>query len=404
VPIEAEQIFIMGQDCLTLQRYGKYYLVNRLATGGSAEPWLACRYINKKFQNFCVVKRVVFREPVDGCMEEKFLKEGQLNFLLRHPSIVTCTDFDRFKTKGENTVFIVMDYVFGKNLAQIQRGHKKNSEKWIGRAFVFQIICSIACAVDYMHRFRDPYTLEPIPIIHRDISPANIMISYAGEVKILDFGIAIQQNDDALPEKTAGKITYMSPEQLSGEELSPLSDLYSLGVIFWELLCGKKLFEKKSDQERQVIGSQDKIIHPSQVNPEVDEKLGDICMKCLEHNPEDRFAQVSEFYDSLSVWMTYTDCFKRNRVQEYMLKYYSDDLKEERKFLGIIQQSPPDNSIFFNKDRRHEEEKPSSIKNDDITLTAEDYSLAGTDPEYRKTIETDTTLSFSSEKTRTITL
>jgi len=360
----------MNQNCLTLQRYGKYYLVNRLATGGNAELWLACRYINKKFQNFCVVKRVVSREPFDDCMEEKFLKEGQINFLLRHPNIVTCTDFGRFKTKGENTVFIAMDYVFGKNLTQIQRDQKEKLEQGVERAFVFQVICSIACAVDYMHRFQDPYTLESAPIIHRDISPANIMISYAGEVKVLDFGIAIQQKDDSLSGKSAGKITYMSPEQLSGEVLSPRSDFYSLGVIFWELLCGKKLFEKKGDQERQVIGSQNKIIHPSQVNPEVDEKLGDICMKCLRHSPEDRFAQVSDFYDSLCEWMTYTDCFKRNRVQEHMLKYYSDDLKEGQNFLEIIQQSPPDDSIFFKKDILPEKEKPSGFKNDEITLTA----------------------------------
>ncbi len=115
----------MNQGCLPLQKYGDYYLVDRLATSDNAELWLACRYIDKEFRNFCVIKRVVFKDSYDDSPAKKLLREGQTTFQLRHPNIVTCTDYGKLTTEDGESVFMAMDYVPGKNLAQVQRCQNK---------------------------------------------------------------------------------------------------------------------------------------------------------------------------------------------------------------------------------------------------------------------------------------
>jgi serine/threonine-protein kinase len=344
--------YFMNQKCLTLRKYGEYHLIKQLANRSNIELWLACRYINKKFQNFCAVKRVEVKESFDNSMGEKLLQEGRTNFMLRHPNIVTCTDYGSPEPGGGGSVYFVMDYVFGKNLSQIQRSQIKNMEQDVDLSFVLQVICSLARALDYIHRFQNPYTLEFTPIIHRDISPANIMISYSGEIKVLDFGIAIQQGDDALSNKPAGKITYMSPEQIAGQQLSVGSDLFSLGIIFWELLCGKKMFDKNDAWKKRSKESNFKIVHPCNVNASVPEDLGIICMKCLCPKPEDRYQRVSDFLNALQKGSVNYQNHGQLGVQDYMTRLFAEELKKERIFLEKITEasSPCDFSFYDSTD------------------------------------------------------
>jgi serine/threonine protein kinase len=249
-----------------------------------------------------------------------FTREARLAALLQHPNIVQIFDYGNI----ENVYFIAMEYIDGKNLGEILAALKQGLP--IDQAvFVISRICK---GLDYSHTKRDESTGEPFHIVHRDISPQNLLISYQGEVKISDFGISKARSEPSLTQAgvVKGKMAYMSPEQALGAPIDHRADIYALGLVFYETLTAKRVYAFSSDIEAiRAIPKLD--IEPvSNLVPGVDEALNRIVMKCLEKQKENRYQSASAVYTDLMAFKKEQKlAFDASDLAEFMKKKFKTD-------------------------------------------------------------------------------
>ncbi len=349
-----------------------YYLLKPISLGDNAELWLACECFKHKFKDFCVLKGVVDEDDLSRV--RKLVREGCITSRLRHSNIITCRGYYEVDIDSHSLAYLIMDYVFGCSLSQVQQ-HLASLDEKMGLPVAIEIIYSVGKALAYIHEYHDVTTLEPSPIIHQDVSPANIMISYSGEVKVIDFGVAVDSGNDLLSGKSVGKITYMAPEQLDGHPVSVGSDLYSLGIIFWEVLCGKRLFSKKDSKDERLKKAEVGIAHPSVVNPDVPEELAEICMKCLNVKVEDRYSRVADFLEALWRFKDKLDCCNRSCVQDFMGKFFSNEYMAEKDFLHEAKKRSfaPENiiseDVLCSDIRSDQSVYPQALEKESVTST-----------------------------------
>jgi hypothetical protein len=286
----------LRQEMETMDRIGPYVLHKKVARGGMAELFLADYVRRDGFKRRVAIKRILPHLAGNQDFIKMFTREARLAALLQHPNIVQIFDYGKI----ENAYFIAMEYIDGKNLGEIIAALKKGLP--IDKAlFIISRICK---GLDYSHTKRDENTGEPFHIVHRDISPQNLLISYQGEVKISDFGISKAKSEPSLTQAgvVKGKMAYLSPEQALGESIDHQADIYALGLVFYETLTGKRVYRFSSDVD--AIRSIPKMnIQPvSHLVPEVHEELNRIVMKCLEKQKDLRYQSVSALYDDLSTF------------------------------------------------------------------------------------------------------
>jgi eukaryotic-like serine/threonine-protein kinase len=227
-----------------LATLGKYQLVRKLATGGMAEVFLAKTAGPGGFEKTLVLKRILSHLVSDPVFIGMFLSEAKLAAQLTHPNVVSIFDFGQ---EGD-TWFLVMEYIDGPNLRSL---YKRAFE--LGQPPPFNLaakIISQACeGLAYAHEFSDPETGEPLELVHRDISPDNILLGRNGGVKVVDFGIAkaASQTHQTRPGTIKGKFAYMAPEQLRGQDLDRRADVFALGIVLHELISGTKPFDCTTD-------------------------------------------------------------------------------------------------------------------------------------------------------------
>ena len=225
-----------------------------------------------------------------------FTREARVAALLQHPNVVQIFDYGKI----DNAYFIAMEYIDGKNLGQILSALKQGIS-FDKAAFIISQICK---GLDYSHTKKDENTGEPFHIVHRDISPQNLLVSYQGEVKISDFGISKARSEPSLTQAgvVKGKMAYLSPEQALGETINHQADIYALGLVFYETLTGKRVYRFSSDVDAiRTIPKMD--IEPVRnLVPEVHEELNRIVMKCLEKQRDLRYQSVSALYDDLAAF------------------------------------------------------------------------------------------------------
>ncbi|MDH3884448.1 MAG: serine/threonine protein kinase [Desulfobacterales bacterium] len=286
----------LRQEIETMDRIGPYLLHKKVARGGMAELFLADYVRRDGFKRRVAIKRILPHLAGNQDFIKMFTREARLAALLQHPNIVQIFDYGKI----ENAYFIAMEYIDGKNLGEVIAGLKQGLP--IDKAiFIISRICK---GLDYSHTKRDDNTGEPFHIVHRDISPQNLLISYQGEVKISDFGISKAKSEPSLTQAgvVKGKMAYLSPEQALGESIDHQADIYALGLVFYETLTGKRVYRFGSDVE--AIRSIPKMdIEPvSNLVPEVHEELNRIVMKCLEKQKDLRYQSVSDLYDDLTIF------------------------------------------------------------------------------------------------------
>jgi serine/threonine protein kinase len=286
----------LKQEMETMDRIGPYVLHKKVARGGMAELFLADYVRRDGFKRRVAIKRILPHLAGNQDFIKMFTREARLAALLQHPNIVQIFDYGKI----ENAYFIAMEYIDGKNLGEIIAALKKGLP--IDKAiFIISRICK---GLDYSHTKRDENTGEPFHIVHRDISPQNLLISYQGEVKISDFGISKAKSEPSLTQAgvVKGKMAYLSPEQALGESIDHQADIYALGLVFYETLTGKRVYRFSSDVD--AIRSIPKMdIEPvSNLVPEVHENLNRIVMKCLEKQKDLRYQSVSALYDDLTTF------------------------------------------------------------------------------------------------------
>jgi serine/threonine protein kinase len=269
----------------------RYDVVDRIAVGGMAEVFLAKAYGAHGFEKTLAIKRILPDLARDPEFEQRFIAEAKVAVKLSHTNIVQVMDFGRFA----ESLFIAMEYVDGLDLAALLRKYKELGSR-VPIPAAFQIAIEIARGLDYAHQHG---------VVHRDVSPSNILLSRAGEVKIADFGIAVAARPNrsgpaAGPRKVMGKWRYMSPEQARGEMLDTRSDLFSAAAVMFELFTGEKLFP--GDEAEDIIKNIHEMALPkaSKVRAGLPNRLDEILHSALARRPLDRPARAAVMLRSLT--------------------------------------------------------------------------------------------------------
>jgi hypothetical protein len=284
------------EDIEKMDRIGPYLLHQKIARGGMAELFLADYVREDGFRRKVAVKRILPHLAGNQDFIKMFTREARLAALLQHPNIVQIFDYGNI----ENAYFIAMEYIDGKNLGEILTALRQGLA--VDRAIF--IISEICKGLDYSHNKKDENTGEPFKIVHRDISPQNLLISYQGVVKISDFGISKARSEPSLTQAGVikGKLAYLSPEQALGEPIDHRADIYALGLVFYETLTGKRVYPFSSDVEAiRMIPHLD--IEPlSNALSDIPEELNRIVMKCLEKQKDLRYQSAAAVYTDLAAF------------------------------------------------------------------------------------------------------
>jgi serine/threonine-protein kinase len=275
---------------------GKYQLVSKLATGGMAEVYLAKSAGPMGFEKTLVLKRILPHLAEDEQFVEMFLGEAKLAAQLEHPNVVQIFDFG----EAEGTFYLAMEYIDGPNLRILSK-RARAAGVALPPAACAKIIASACEGLAYAHDFMDPATGEPLDLIHRDISPDNILLSRQGAVKVVDFGIAKAANQSHKTQTglIKGKIAYMPPEQLQARPLDRRVDVYALGVVLYELLTGHKPFDATTDVSMMQAILFEPFVPAVTRRPELPRPLMDILDKALSKVREHRYADCRAFQTDL---------------------------------------------------------------------------------------------------------
>jgi len=282
-------------------RFGKYTLIRRLATGGMAELFLAIQKSVAGFEKLLVIKRILPSMNQDGAFIEMLLHEARIAATLSHPNIVQIFDVGQ----ADGQYFIAMEHVHGEDLRSIVRQMKKKGVLEFPLEHALAIVLGMCAGLAYAHDKRDLDGTH-LGIVHRDISPQNIVVTFTGDVKIVDFGIA--KSDTRVGEQTKsgklkGKVPYMSPEQARGEPLDARSDLFAAGTMLFELTTGKRLFKGQSEYETLKLICDRDYPRPSDIHPDYPPGLEAIVMRALAKDPTDRYQTAREMQADLEAFV-----------------------------------------------------------------------------------------------------
>jgi serine/threonine protein kinase len=307
--------------------FGKYFLVDKIAMGGMAEIFKAKTFGHGGFENLVVIKRILSHLSENEQFVRMFMDEAKVSALLQHNNVVRIYDFGRMR---EN-YFIAMECVDGKDVKLILRKLAER-RKILPREFAVYIAMEAAKGLDYAHK-RTTLQGQPLSIVHRDVSPSNILVSYSGEIKVADFGIVKAANcaESTDAGMLKGKFEYMSPEQASGKDLDRRSDVFSVGIILHEMLTGRRLF--KSDDEIKTLEriKAGDVDPPSTLNPTVPARLDEIVMRALARETEDRYQEARELHaDLLEFLYPASPDLTQQSLAHFMAELFSDEMAGER--------------------------------------------------------------------------
>ncbi len=274
---------------------GRYHLLKKLATGGMAEVFLARQQGERGFERLVCLKRILPGFAAEPDFVRMFVDEARIVADLRHPNVVSVFDAGQ----DEGSWYMVMEYLEGHDLASVVRqAHARGVE--VPVAIALQIIADAARGLHAAHVKHD-LSGQPMRIVHRDVSPQNLFVTRHGLTKVLDFGVARAANRSSKTEVgvVKGKLGYVSPEQLESFELDGRSDLYSLGVVLWEVLVLERLFARASDAEvlRAII--EGRVPKPSSKRPNLPDGLDALVMKAVALDRNARFATCEDFATAL---------------------------------------------------------------------------------------------------------
>lgn len=364
----------------SVEQFGKYMLLEKLAAGGMAEVYLAKSNGAVGVNKFVAIKKILPQHSDHQEFIEMFKEEAKITVNLNHGNVVSIYDFGVERSQ----FYLVMEYVEGRNLRQVLNELKKSNTQFTIEQIVY-MTKEVAAGLDHAHRCIDGATGKPLNITHRDMSPQNIMVSFEGEVKIIDFGIAKAETQlEATKAGTLkGKFGYMSPEQADGQPIDLRTDVFSLGIVLWELLANDRLFT--SNSEAAVLRKVRECQIPSirKINPSVPPELERIVNKALAKDKSLRYQTAAALHRDLNRFLnTQYPEFSPHDFSVFMKNAFSAAFLEGRKKLVEFakiqaQQQVEDKTVVTQTDVRiptpmaHDavDDDPFSEKLDIVTST-----------------------------------
>ena len=276
---------------------GKYELLSKLSTGGMSEIFLATQKGLAGFRKIVVLKSILPNIRGQEEFVKMFLEEARITSSFNHPNIAQVFDLD---TDDEH-LFLVMEFVQGATLTEVTRASEQNAVG-LPLGFALTVIRDTALALHYAHTFSDPRGRKQA-IVHRDVSGKNIMVTYEGTTKLLDFGIAkalgAYRSDTTSIGMVKGTTGYMSPEQVLGEAVDARSDIFSLGVVLHESLTGARLFARPTEEQEMRAVLNETAEPPSRANPMVSYAIDKVTLKALSQKRDNRYSNALEFARAL---------------------------------------------------------------------------------------------------------
>lgn len=316
---------------MSVENFGKYLLMEKIASGGMAEVYLAKSTGASGIAKFLALKRILPQYSDNPEFIEMFKEEAKIAVNLNHSNVVSIFDFGVEK----NQFFLVMEYVEGQNLRQITT-HLKKENKYFSMDQIIYMVKEVAAGIDHAHRCLDGTTGRPLNITHRDMSPQNIMVSFEGEIKVVDFGIAKAESqlETTRAGTIKGKFGYMSPEQADGQIVDLRTDIFSLGIVLWELLAGERLFTSNSEAATLRKIRECQIPSLKKINPAVPAELERICNKALAKDKGLRYQTAAAFHRDLNRFLnTQYPEFSPHDFSVFMKSAFSQMFIENRRKL-----------------------------------------------------------------------
>jgi predicted Ser/Thr protein kinase len=305
-------------------------LLDRISVGGMAEVFKAKSYGVEGFEKIIAIKRILPTMGEDRDFIKMFIDEAKIAGQLAHANI--CQIFELGRIDGSH--FIAMEYIWGKDLLQIQNRLRKIKQP-MPIAMACFALAKVLEGLDYAHRKRDPMG-RALEIVHRDCSPQNVLVSYEGEVKVIDFGIAkaTSRNSRTMAGVLKGKFGYMSPEQVRGLPLDRRSDIFALGTMLYECLTGDRLFQGETDFSTLEKVRNVDIRPPREINPNIPEAVEAVILKALAKDVEERYQWCSEMLADLQAFLMSQDVvFTAKSLASWLKEVFAAEIDRERQQL-----------------------------------------------------------------------
>lgn len=383
---------------IILKRFGRYLLLDHLVDGGMAKICRA-RFLGEQADKIVAIKMIQPQYSKDPNFRKMFDDEVKVSFGLQHPNIAQTNDYGIH----DDQLYIAMEYVDGKNLKQYL--DKLKEKKYLFPVEISVYITSLVCqGLYYAHTYMDKLSGTQLNLIHRDISPHNIMLTYDGAVKIIDFGIAKSEtNTESTQAGTIkGKLSYLAPEYLEGTPLDARYDQFSIGITLWEMLCCRKLFRAPNELAVLKEIQSCKIPIPSSINPNVPKELDQIVLKALSRDRNLRYENLDKMNRALIkfLYTQYPDfnpsdlgkfatsLFKehiaqdRERLQEFGkidIRSFLNEVKNETSYIISGTDSNPVSDAKGNRDSQELDFGFSSKKSDKAVIPSNENALQNID-------------------------
>jgi eukaryotic-like serine/threonine-protein kinase len=313
-----------------LRVVGRYALYGKLASGGMATVHFGRLLGPVGFSRTVAIKRLHPQFAKDPEFVAMFLDEARLAARIQHPNVVATVDV----VAMEEELFLVMDYIRGESLSRLLRGAKRLNLD-LPEGFVANVVACMLHGLHAAHEATDERG-QPLAVVHRDVSPQNVLVGIDGVARVLDFGVAkaaarVQVTRDG---QMKGKLAYMSPEQLSGVSVDRRSDVFAAGVVLWEALTGERLFTGDDASEVLTKILREPVRPPSSVNPKVRREIDAVALRALDKNPNTRFQSAREFAVAVEEAM---QLMSPRSVGEWVERIAGESLEKRERALAEIE-------------------------------------------------------------------
>jgi serine/threonine protein kinase len=300
--------------------FGRYVLVEPVARGGMGELHLAV--VAREAQKLCVIKQVLAHLE-DAEYVQRFVDESNVMVQLSHGNLVPVLETGSV----DGQYFLAMEYIEGRNLRELWHALEAQGQR-LPLHLCLYVVKELCRGLGYAHTYRD------LGLVHRDVSPPNVLLSYSGEVRLTDFGLALSaiKVQKTSPGILLGKLPYMAPEQARGEELDPRADIFSLGVILWELAAGRRMFDVEARQSVQLQRAMKPSYTPlTEVDPSLPEALETITRRALAPALEERFPDAETMRQEVAkVLATVDPTTDASSLKRFLEELYGEEIAEER--------------------------------------------------------------------------